>query len=138
MVAGNSEAVVLGGLIPDTQYQLTVAAIWSNKKYRSRAIIFRTLGESEGELLLCSIDSTNERKLPFYCRIAENITTTRLTNGWRGPTSSALCRSALSRGECVAQLDNTNTATSNGTNTCTTIEIIMWKRAYLETCIRLI
>ncbi|KAG5678141.1 hypothetical protein PVAND_007838 [Polypedilum vanderplanki] len=47
VVAGNSEAVVLGGLIPDTQYQLTVAAIWSGKKYRSRAIIFRTLGESE-------------------------------------------------------------------------------------------
>jgi hypothetical protein len=52
VVAGNSEAVVLGGLIPDTQYQLTVAAIWSGKKYRSRAIIFRTLGESEGNLAI--------------------------------------------------------------------------------------
>ncbi|XP_070499824.1 uncharacterized protein [Chironomus tepperi] len=47
VVAGNSEAVVLGGLIPDTQYQLVVAAIWSGRKYRSRAIIFRTLGETE-------------------------------------------------------------------------------------------
>lgn len=44
MVAGNSEAVILGGLSPDTQYQLTVAAVWSGKKYRSRPIVFRTLG----------------------------------------------------------------------------------------------
>lgn len=49
MVAGNSEAIVLGGLSPDTQYQLTVAALWSGRKYRSRAIIFRTLGDSEGK-----------------------------------------------------------------------------------------
>lgn len=49
VVNGNSEAVVLGGLIPDTTYQLTVAAIWSGRKYRSRAIVFRTLGEMEGE-----------------------------------------------------------------------------------------
>lgn len=45
VVAGNSEAVILGGLVPDTQYQLTVAAIWSGRKYRSRAIVFRTLGK---------------------------------------------------------------------------------------------
>lgn len=49
VVAGNSEAVVLGALIPDTEYQLTVTAIWSTRKYRSRAIKFRTLGEMEGE-----------------------------------------------------------------------------------------
>lgn len=49
VVDGNSEAVILGGLIPDTQYQLTVAAIWSERKYRSRVIEFRTLGELEGE-----------------------------------------------------------------------------------------
>lgn len=47
VVAGNSEAVVLGGLIPDTQYQLTVAAIWSGRKYRSRPIVFRTLGKKK-------------------------------------------------------------------------------------------
>jgi hypothetical protein len=49
VVDGNSEAVVLGGLSPDTQYQLTVAALFNQKKYRSRPIIFRTLGETEGE-----------------------------------------------------------------------------------------
>lgn len=32
----------------DTQYLLTVAAIWSGRKYRSRPIIFRTLS-MEGE-----------------------------------------------------------------------------------------
>lgn len=50
MVAGISEAVVLGGLRPDTQYQLTVSAIYGgNRKYRSRAIIFRTLTDGSGE-----------------------------------------------------------------------------------------
>ncbi|XP_031618151.1 uncharacterized protein LOC116337609 [Contarinia nasturtii] len=43
VVAGNSEAVTLYGLSPDTQYQLTVTAVWSGKKYRSRPIVFRTL-----------------------------------------------------------------------------------------------
>lgn len=57
VVAGNSEAVVLGGLIPDTQYQLTVAAIWSGRKYRSRAIVFRTLGKKKTELS-CWTDDT--------------------------------------------------------------------------------
>jgi hypothetical protein len=51
VVAGNSEAVILGGLLPDTQYQLTVTATWSGRKYRSRTIVFRTLGEMEGKLL---------------------------------------------------------------------------------------
>lgn len=45
VVAGNSEAVTLFGLSPDTQYQLTVTAVWSGRKYRSRPIVFRTLGE---------------------------------------------------------------------------------------------
>lgn len=45
IVAGNSEAVTLTGLKADTQYQLTVAAVWQGKKYRSRPIVFRTLGE---------------------------------------------------------------------------------------------
>ncbi|XP_055619475.1 uncharacterized protein LOC129764431 isoform X2 [Toxorhynchites rutilus septentrionalis] len=43
VVAGNREAVTLGGLSPDTQYQLTVAAIWNGRKFRSRPIVFRTL-----------------------------------------------------------------------------------------------
>ncbi|KAJ3654743.1 hypothetical protein Zmor_013911 [Zophobas morio] len=43
VVAGNSDAVTLSGLKADTQYQLTVAAVWGGKKYRSRPIVFRTL-----------------------------------------------------------------------------------------------
>lgn len=46
MVAGNSDAVTLSGLKADTQYQLTVAAVWGGKKYRSRPIVFRTLGKT--------------------------------------------------------------------------------------------
>ncbi|GAB0095019.1 Fibronectin type-III domain-containing protein [Sergentomyia squamirostris] len=42
-VAGNSEAVTLINLVPSTQYQLTVAALFNGKKYRSRPIVFRTL-----------------------------------------------------------------------------------------------
>lgn len=45
VVAGNSDAVTLSNLYPDTQYQLTVSAVWSGKKYRSRPIVFRTLGK---------------------------------------------------------------------------------------------
>ncbi|CAH1122128.1 unnamed protein product [Ceutorhynchus assimilis] len=44
IVAGNSDAVTLSNLNPDTQYQLTVSAIWAGRKYRSRPIVFRTLG----------------------------------------------------------------------------------------------
>ncbi|XP_017779180.1 PREDICTED: fibronectin type III domain-containing protein 4 isoform X3 [Nicrophorus vespilloides] len=43
VVAGNSDAVTLSGLKADTQYQLTVAAVWGGRKYRSRPIVFRTL-----------------------------------------------------------------------------------------------
>lgn len=46
VVAGNSEAVTLSGLRPDTQYQVSVAAVWGGRKYRSRPIVFRTLGTS--------------------------------------------------------------------------------------------
>lgn len=47
IVAGNSDAVTLTGLKADTQYQLTVAAVWQGRKYKSRPIVFRTLGESK-------------------------------------------------------------------------------------------
>nr|XP_023011558.1 uncharacterized protein LOC111501873 isoform X1 [Leptinotarsa decemlineata] len=43
VVAGNSDAVTLSSLKADTQYQVTVAAVWAGKKYRSRPIVFRTL-----------------------------------------------------------------------------------------------
>lgn len=42
-VAGNSDAVILSGLEADTQYQVTVAALWGGHKFRSRPIVFRTL-----------------------------------------------------------------------------------------------
>lgn len=45
VVAGNSEAVTLSGLQADTQYQLVVTAVRAGKKYRSRPIVFRTLGK---------------------------------------------------------------------------------------------
>ena len=44
MVAGNSEAVTLNNLHADTQYQLIVTAVKQGKKFRSRPIVFRTLG----------------------------------------------------------------------------------------------
>lgn len=44
-MAGNSEEVTLTHLIPDTQYSLSVVAFYAGKKYRSRSIAFRTLGE---------------------------------------------------------------------------------------------
>ncbi|KAL0839001.1 hypothetical protein ABMA28_016998 [Loxostege sticticalis] len=40
-VAGNSDAVILSGLEADTQYQVTVAALWGGHKYRSRPIHMR-------------------------------------------------------------------------------------------------
>ncbi|XP_050305145.1 uncharacterized protein LOC126742535 isoform X2 [Anthonomus grandis grandis] len=43
VVAGNSDAVTLSNLNPDTQYQLTVSAVWAGRKFRSRPIVFRTL-----------------------------------------------------------------------------------------------
>ncbi|XP_039304036.1 uncharacterized protein LOC105203432 isoform X6 [Solenopsis invicta] len=45
VVAGNSEAVTLSGLRADTQYQLVVTAVRAGKKFRSRPIVFRTLGK---------------------------------------------------------------------------------------------
>lgn len=44
-VAGNSEAIILDRLTPSTQYSIVVSAVWLGKKYRSRQIIFRTLGK---------------------------------------------------------------------------------------------
>lgn len=49
-VAGNSDAVILSGLEADTQYQVTVAALWGGHKYRSRPIVFRTLGKCSSAL----------------------------------------------------------------------------------------
>lgn len=43
VVAGNSDSVTLSGLLADTQYQVTVTAVRSGKKYKSRPIVFRTL-----------------------------------------------------------------------------------------------
>ncbi|KAL0883323.1 hypothetical protein ABMA27_016733 [Loxostege sticticalis] len=51
-VAGNSDAVILSGLEADTQYQVTVAALWGGHKYRSRPIVFRTLGVEIGIVVM--------------------------------------------------------------------------------------
>ncbi|XP_022917945.1 uncharacterized protein [Onthophagus taurus] len=53
MVAGNSDAVTLSGLKPDTQYQLFVIAVWNGTRYRSRPIVFRTM-----ELPMTTVTST--------------------------------------------------------------------------------
>ncbi|KAJ1528002.1 hypothetical protein ONE63_007930 [Megalurothrips usitatus] len=45
VVAGNSESVVLDQLLPDTQYQMWVQAFRAGRRFRSRQIVFRTLGE---------------------------------------------------------------------------------------------
>lgn len=63
VVAGNSEAVTLFGLSPDTQYQLTVAAVWNGRKYRSRPIVFRTLGT----YLSCFIHLVELNAKLWYC-----------------------------------------------------------------------
>lgn len=45
VVAGNTDTVTLSGLLADTQYQITVSAVRDGKKYKSRPIVFRTLGK---------------------------------------------------------------------------------------------
>ncbi|XP_026469603.1 fibronectin type III domain-containing protein 5-like [Ctenocephalides felis] len=42
-INSSSDAITLVDLHPDTQYSLTVTAVWLNKKIKSRAIVFRTL-----------------------------------------------------------------------------------------------
>lgn len=44
-VAAESEAVILTSLSPNTQYQLSVTAVCPGHRFRSRQVIFRTLGE---------------------------------------------------------------------------------------------
>ena len=44
VVAANSNSVTLNNLLSNTQYQMSVTAIRDGKKYRSRPIVFRTLG----------------------------------------------------------------------------------------------
>lgn len=43
------DAVELDGLIPDTQYQVTVAAIQQGRRHFSRPIVFRTYSDIDGE-----------------------------------------------------------------------------------------
>nr|XP_018914534.1 PREDICTED: uncharacterized protein LOC109042317 isoform X1 [Bemisia tabaci]XP_018914535.1 PREDICTED: uncharacterized protein LOC109042317 isoform X1 [Bemisia tabaci]XP_018914536.1 PREDICTED: uncharacterized protein LOC109042317 isoform X1 [Bemisia tabaci]XP_018914537.1 PREDICTED: uncharacterized protein LOC109042317 isoform X1 [Bemisia tabaci] len=43
VVAANCESVQLTGLIPNTQYTLSVAAFRASKKYRSSPVVFKTL-----------------------------------------------------------------------------------------------
>lgn len=55
VVAGNSQAVVLGNLVPDTQYQLTVAAIFNGRRVKSRPVVFRTMGKVVGSRILAGL-----------------------------------------------------------------------------------
>lgn len=66
VVAGNSEAVTLSGLRADTQYQLVVTAVRSGKKFRSRPIVFRTLGKLRRSLVPTFYPSI-ETRLTLEC-----------------------------------------------------------------------
>lgn len=44
-MAGNTKTVVLDNLTPSTQYSVTVQANVNGVKYRSRSVVFRTLGK---------------------------------------------------------------------------------------------
>ncbi|KAL1138070.1 hypothetical protein AAG570_009765 [Ranatra chinensis] len=46
VVAGNSDSVTLTGLTADTQYSVTVTAVRGGKKFKSRPVVFRTLGKN--------------------------------------------------------------------------------------------
>lgn len=43
------EAVELDGLIPDTQYQVIVAAFQQGRRHFSRPIVFRTYSDIDGK-----------------------------------------------------------------------------------------
>lgn len=45
VAAGHLQSVVLGNLLPDTQYQLSVAAIYNGRRHKSRQIVFKTMGK---------------------------------------------------------------------------------------------
>ncbi|XP_023318330.1 uncharacterized protein LOC106649726 isoform X2 [Trichogramma pretiosum] len=59
VVAGNSEAITLGNLRSNTQYQLVVTAVKDNKKLRSRPIVFRTLEPTKPHLQDVSIKASS-------------------------------------------------------------------------------
>jgi hypothetical protein len=65
-IAGDSEAITLVELLPATQYTLYVSAYWNGQKYRSRSIIFRTLGNVEGFSL--SIIYGEDFPLPIFTK----------------------------------------------------------------------
>lgn len=44
-IAVNSDSVTLGNLMPNTQYQVTVTAFKAGRRFRSRPVIFKTLGK---------------------------------------------------------------------------------------------
>lgn len=119
VVSGKSEAVVLRGLISDTQYQVTVTAIWSGRKYRSRPIQFRTLGEIDDETRMQKRDRFNSSNqilysiFQFFSGVTTYIATARLSNGWkRRQRPSTTNRSTLQR--CESFNECNNTFTSNG------------------------
>ncbi|GBP84208.1 hypothetical protein EVAR_51050_1 [Eumeta japonica] len=79
-VAGNSDAVILSGLEADTQYQVTVAALWGGHKYRSRPIVFRTLDTESQSQSKCNSELFQQAKLcqDMLFRYGVPVSTVRL------------------------------------------------------------
>ncbi|XP_046995648.1 uncharacterized protein LOC124607377 [Schistocerca americana] len=91
VVAGNSRSVALDDLKADTQYQLTVTAVRSGRKFRSRAIVFRTLGfkqetttivqKPSDEILPISITTQTTTEIPRTSPQKEGSMATPVTEG---------------------------------------------------------
>lgn len=101
MVAGNSDAVTLNDLQADTQYQLVITAVRAGKKYRSRPIVFRTLGKDQYTIFQSIITIINiilpqfnflnpyfRRK--FFYRTTENVSATGCSGYRRSDTTSTI------------------------------------------------
>jgi len=50
-IAVNSDSVTLGNLMPNTQYQVTVTAFKAGRRFRSRPVIFKTLGKLDQNIM---------------------------------------------------------------------------------------
>jgi hypothetical protein len=55
-IAGNSKAVTIGGLNPETLYELSITAFRKGEKFSSEPIVFRTLKEMSA---IVSVEKTN-------------------------------------------------------------------------------
>ncbi|XP_048525498.1 collagen alpha-1(XII) chain-like [Dendroctonus ponderosae] len=86
IVAGNSDAVTLSNLNPDTQYQLTVSAVWGGRKYRSRPIVFRTLEpprsspQQESMAVAAGVSATSHTTIITSTTSTTDSSTTKLSS----------------------------------------------------------